>query len=590
MLACLPLWLLASRAVAFGPPPPVVLFVDPDSPAPAGGLTWETAYHRLELAIAAAVLAGTEIRVAQGTYRPDGGLGDRNPAFELKPGIAIRGGYAGFGAGDPNLRNISLFQTILSGDIGVIDDASDNSYHVLRVIGTGDGAVLDGFTVTGGNANGTSPNDRGGGILLGTSGLQIVNCVFSFNQATTGGAVDMSSSASPQFENSSFIANSATGNGGAVSCVGANPTFLGCTFVDNNSDVSGGAVFMIGGSPSVIACAFIQNSALVFGGAVYSNTSLPEFLSCTFSGNFLLNSLNVVFDGGGALHNDGGTVLLTGCLLNDNVTSDDGGAVLNLNGTAVFERCTLRKNWSADRGGGIYSYNATTQLRSCILLANAATNAGGGLVNVNGNPTILRSTLVNNRSTSIGGGIHTSGAALTLNSTILWGNFDSGGMSEIAQVKLISGSVQIDYCAMMGWTGAWGGVGNFAGPVDLVDADGPDNIPGTSDDDVRLLPTSPCINAGSLILIPPVESMDIEGHPRNMGCRLDIGAHEFYVGPAHSGDMDGNGIIDANDLRLFIPPVLGTGPLAYWCVADMNADSAVDLQDVPLFVALILGM
>lgn len=586
MVSCL----AQSQAAAFGPPPPLVLFVDPDAPAPAGGLTWETAYHRLEHAISAAVLPGTEIRVAQGTYRPDGGLGDRHPSFELKPGITIRGGYAGFGAGDPNLRNISLFQTILSGDIGVIDDASDNSYHVLRVIGTGDGAVLDGFTISSGHANSASPNDRGGGILLGSSNPLIANCVFSFNQAATGGAVDMSNGASPQFENSSFIANSATGNGGAVSCIGANPSFFSCVFVDNSSDVSGGAIFMIGGTPAVMACSFIQNSALIFGGAVYANSSLPEFLSCTFSGNFLLNSLNVVFDGGGAIHNDGGEVLLAGCMLNDNVTSDDGGAVLNLNGTVVLERCTLRKNWSADRGGGIYSYNATTQLRSCSLLANAATNAGGGLYNVDGSPTILRSTLVNNRSTGIGGGIHTSSAALTLNSSILWGNFDSGGMTEIAQVRLISGSIQVDYCAVMGWTGAWSGAGNLSGPVNFVDADGPDNIPGTSDDDVRLLPTSLCINSGSLILIPPVESMDIEGHPRNMGCRLDIGAHEFYVGPAHSGDMDGNGVIDANDLRLFIPPVLGTGPPAYWCVADMNADSTVDLVDVPLFVELILGL
>ena len=42
-----------------------------------------------------------EIRVAQGTYRPDFGTGDRLATFLLRDGVVINGGYAGFGETDP---------------------------------------------------------------------------------------------------------------------------------------------------------------------------------------------------------------------------------------------------------------------------------------------------------------------------------------------------------------------------------------------------------------------------------------------------------------------------------------------------------
>ncbi|MHC4385102.1 MAG: hypothetical protein ACYS0J_20045, partial [Planctomycetota bacterium] len=59
-----------------------VLYVDDDAPAAGDGLTWSTACRFLQDALAGAG-AGTEIRVAQGTYQPDrseaspGGTGDR---------------------------------------------------------------------------------------------------------------------------------------------------------------------------------------------------------------------------------------------------------------------------------------------------------------------------------------------------------------------------------------------------------------------------------------------------------------------------------------------------------------------------------
>src|SRR3712207_9023372 len=50
--------------------------------------------------------------------------------------------------------------TILSGDIGAVNDAADNSYHVVTSAGADSTTVLDGFTVQGGNAN----DGPGGGM------------------------------------------------------------------------------------------------------------------------------------------------------------------------------------------------------------------------------------------------------------------------------------------------------------------------------------------------------------------------------------------------------------------------------------------
>ncbi|MBA7645390.1 hypothetical protein ES703_53146 [subsurface metagenome] len=91
--------------------------------------------------------------------------------------MTLYGGYAGFGAPDPNARNVELYETILSGDLDGNDvpvndpcdlvnepTRSENSYHVLTGSGTDATAVLDGFSITAGNANGPSPSTNGRGV------------------------------------------------------------------------------------------------------------------------------------------------------------------------------------------------------------------------------------------------------------------------------------------------------------------------------------------------------------------------------------------------------------------------------------------
>jgi hypothetical protein len=163
-----------------------IVYVDADANGANDGSSWASAYNYLQNALADADSHPdvNEIRVGQGIYKPDqssanpDGSGARTATFQLINGVVIKGGYAGFGAPNPNARKINVFRTILSGDLEGNDvDVNDpedllgeptrqeNSYHVVRASsGTDANAVLDGFTIAAGNANGSSPHDNGGGM------------------------------------------------------------------------------------------------------------------------------------------------------------------------------------------------------------------------------------------------------------------------------------------------------------------------------------------------------------------------------------------------------------------------------------------
>ena len=145
------------------------IFVDVDATGANNGSSWEDAYNKFYDALDVAQ-DGDRIWVAQGAYVPDtDGLADpREATFQMKNGVTIEGGYAGFGEPDPDARNVELYETILSGDLADNDvDISDladllteptrgdNSYHIVTAdTGINSTAVLDGFTITAGNADG----------------------------------------------------------------------------------------------------------------------------------------------------------------------------------------------------------------------------------------------------------------------------------------------------------------------------------------------------------------------------------------------------------------------------------------------------
>lgn len=113
----------------------------------------------------------TEIWVKAGVYTPGSA---RTDSFAIKPSVAVYGGFAGTETSRTD-RDTVANVTILSGDIDqndtnidgnnidetVADIQGNNSYHVVTMGGpsgnlTAASTVLDGFTITGGEANGSS--------------------------------------------------------------------------------------------------------------------------------------------------------------------------------------------------------------------------------------------------------------------------------------------------------------------------------------------------------------------------------------------------------------------------------------------------
>ena len=180
------------------------IYVDDDSPSNGDGTTWSTAFRSLQDALEDANPGpGDEFHVAGGTYwtaEPDFGADisrSRFGTFQLINQVGLYGGYAGLAdPNNPDNRDIVLYESILSGDLLHNDDPNlpadpndplraENSNHVVTGSGTDSTAILDGFTITGGNANGTAPHNQGGGMYSVVGSPTVTNCTFSGNSATS---------------------------------------------------------------------------------------------------------------------------------------------------------------------------------------------------------------------------------------------------------------------------------------------------------------------------------------------------------------------------------------------------------------------
>src|SRR5262249_23162770 len=129
-----------------------VLYVDAAATGSNNGSSWTDAFTSLPPA-PAAPNPGDEIWVAAATYKP-ATVSDRTVSIALKNGVGVYGGFDGTET-QRSERDPAVHVTILSGDIGTPGVANDNSYHVVTaaasVTNTG---VLDGFTITAGQADG----------------------------------------------------------------------------------------------------------------------------------------------------------------------------------------------------------------------------------------------------------------------------------------------------------------------------------------------------------------------------------------------------------------------------------------------------
>jgi hypothetical protein len=212
--------------------------------------------------------------------------------------VAVYGGFAG-GETDLTQRDVPTNTTVLSGDLNGDDqsggDNTENSYHVVTGGGTDVTAVLDGFTVAGGNANAGSPDNKGGGMTNNGSSPTVTHCTFSGNSAKTeGGGMFNGFSSSPTVTNCIFSGNSTSGTsssnaGGGMNNFDSSPTVTNCTFSENTTGGNGGGMVNFESSPTVTNCAFSENTARI-GGAMYNGfISNPAVINCILWSNTALN-------------------------------------------------------------------------------------------------------------------------------------------------------------------------------------------------------------------------------------------------------------------------------------------------------------
>ncbi len=265
------------------------------------GMSWTTAYTNLQDALAVAQ-AGDEIWVAAGVYYPDEGGGQTNDdvraSFALTDGVKIYGGFAGTET-EHSQRQPRTNVTVLSGDIDG-DDITDgqgvvtvpanisglNAYHVIYNIGVSSTAVLDGFTITAGNADGGGfgcPTDCGGGMYNIGSSPQINQISFSGNRASFGGGMFNNNSSNPKISQVSFSGNRAAHGGGMYNNNSSRPEISQVSFSGNSADLLGGGMYNESSSPHIINSIFWGNATngLINASAQIYNSSSSPVISYT---------------------------------------------------------------------------------------------------------------------------------------------------------------------------------------------------------------------------------------------------------------------------------------------------------------------
>lgn len=315
--------------------------------------------------------------------------------------------------------------------------------------------------------------------------------------------------------------------GGGLYCNFSSPAVRDCVF-SANAGTAGGALYVNGGAPRFEDCSFAGNSS-ANGGAAYLNSAQVTFERCRFEQNGASGQ-------GGALHVRGasGSIVLRDSVFYLNSAPGNGGAIFKREGTLTVERSTFTSNASTVDGGAVYCESANT-FRDCVFNANSASGNGGALRAPTGTSLTLTHCTVFDQVS--GSGVHVSSATLTLRNCILWGNVP-------VQLQASGGTVSVAHSDVMG---GYAGTANIDADPLFEDAAGPDSIPGTLDDDLRLFDLSPCIDAGDSRVVasqlPHVPyPVDLAGRPRGvdardlldtgiavLGMTVDLGAFEFQT-------------------------------------------------------------
>lgn len=573
---------------------------------PANGTTWEQAFRSLDAALST-VQYGDQIWVAEGTYKPDGQ--DRDLRFNVPTGVALYGGFAGWETALAQ-RVPGTSNTILSGDIGIAGDQSDNCYTIVYFEDPDAGNVIDGFALRYGNADYPDPLEpymserRNGAAIYATSSipgaqLTIRNCLFEHNVALyAGGAVCIWSPVgiAPFIADCTFSQNVSGASGGGLSMLAGMATrgvcVTGCVFRDNESVIGGGFELLNSRSDSIVitGCMFEGNAGVSGSGLrVWRPTAHVEYLEI-YDSDFRYN-INEGTGVGGALNIHSGNfstgyemVLVKDCeFIRQQVNAGVGGAyglkcssvqhmrvdgalfesdAISLGGFGQYplEVCELsnikmydvRNSWFIDVA------NAATGSRTEIVNSQIFDNSGS--MRFGGSLDVINSVIALNSRYHPQADRLLLAVSLRMHNSIFWRNtLNALRADTVTCSHLITDMTDFDTLFIDGANVELDAIQYQTDPL----------FKDIGSRDFRLRSCSPGVNAGSnAITLNTGIDHDFEGNPRIIDDIVDIGAFEhptpfkLSVGAVHSischGDTDGS-----IDLEMS-----GTEPLDFFWESD----------------------
>jgi predicted outer membrane repeat protein len=332
--------------------------------------------------------AGDTVLVAGGTYQESW--------ITLKDAVVLRGE-----TGEPG---------------GVIVDAQQQGL-VFYAEHTGNGALIEGFTIEGGLlaiASGglycegialtlrdcafkdnAAPSGGGGGLGGDHVSLILERCTFLGNAADVGGGVYLTNS-TLQLRDCDFITNTATRLGGGLACHDVDSEPCGCQFVGNSCQGAGGGVYWTYSDDVLFSdVTFRSNTAQAGGGIFVEDFTVPRFHGCIFEQN------EVTTHGGAVICYDDAP--LTECRFTGNTAGGYGGALF-LGGSPTLTSCILENN-EAEKGGAMACLGmqglTTPTLLGCRFGDNQARSQGGAVWLGSGSHAVALTA----QDTDFGGGV-----------------------------------------------------------------------------------------------------------------------------------------------------------------------------------------
>jgi predicted outer membrane repeat protein len=269
------------------------------------GTSWADAFDDLQyaLGLASSCNTVTEIWVAAGTYKPTTTT-DRSISFSMINNVGIYGGFVGTETA-LSQRDWKRNSTILSGDIGTLNNDLDNSYSVIYNSFLDNTAMLDGFTITKGYSKNSTTILSGAGMFNTESAPTLRNLIFLSNASLgNGGGMAIYNNAllslpylkDMDMRNIAFEGNSATYGGGLFNNNNGGVTTLkNVLFYNNQASSNGGAVYNIANALYINATIY-NNQANNSGGIYNFNSSIASsslYYNCIVWANTAANNPQV---------------------------------------------------------------------------------------------------------------------------------------------------------------------------------------------------------------------------------------------------------------------------------------------------------